>query len=134
MLVWFFHTDAGKTFRVGRTYFGQWLTEPGPVGESGFFWFIGLWVVLWFSEKFGGSALLGIEDKRFLYIDCGVIVFFIVGVMIFLAQCMYWYWSCATIMLFASYVAAVVLTESIRVGAVYVLLRRPEDAVTPDDD
>ena len=136
LLVWFFYTDAGKTFLVGRTFFGQELTEPGLFGDSLFCWFwvtalpcgVGVVVEVFPSKRKTPKA----NPRWFLYVDAGLGSFALIAMMILAAHILYWYWSRATILLFWSYFVAVVLTEGIRVTAVYILLRRAEDSVGPD--
>ena len=135
-LVWFFYTDAGKTFLVARTWFGQELTEPGLFGDSLFCWFlvtalpcgVAVVVTVFPSRQKTPKA----NPRWFLYVDAGLGSFAFIAMMILAAHLLYWYWSRATILLFWSYFVAVVLTEIIRVSAIYILLRRPEDSVRPD--
>ena len=134
VLVWFFHTNAGKTFLVGRTCFGQELTEPAR-GLGG------ISLVSWFCVVLLAWGVLDIAETVWeketpnptvtLYIGGAALLGFVSG-MILAAHVLYWYWSRATILLFWSYFVAVVLTEIIRIIAVYILLRRPENSVGPD--
>ena len=130
-LVWFFYTDAGKTFLVGRTFFGQELTEPGLFGVSLFCWFaviVLMGVVIGVREAAWDKAAPNVKARSWPYheaISGGICVsFLLLAMMILAAHLLYWYWSRATILLFWSFFVAVVLTETLRVTAIYILLGR----------
>ena len=131
LLVWFFYTDAGKTFLVGRTFFGQELTEPGLFGVSLFCWFaviVLMGVVIGVREAAWDKAAPNVKARSWPYheaISGGICVsFLLLAMMILAAHVLYWYWSRATILLFWSFFVAVVLTETLRVTAIYILLGR----------
>ena len=130
VLVWFFHTDAGRTFLVRRTCFGQELTAPALYGGLAFFWFCLILLSMFVLGVLSEMTCIT-SSKLILYADCGIIPFFFNALMILAAHLLR-YWSCATILLFWSYFVAVVLTEIIRITAVYILLRRQESSVRPD--
>ena len=134
VLVWFFGTDAGKTFLIGRTCFGQELTEAGPVGISFLCWFCVLvlsGVALWVNQNVGGISKPNAETRYYLYEEA-ISWFMLFTMMILAAHILYWYWSRATILLFWSYLVAVVLTVIIRIKGMEILLGRPENSVGPD--
>ena len=74
VLVWFFHTGAGKTFLVGRTCFGQELTEParGLFGVSLFSWLcVSLLLVgvgAGVANVLGGGVRDPMSSRCFLYV------------------------------------------------------------------
>jgi hypothetical protein len=127
ILVWLFHTDAGGTFLAGRTCFGDPLSDTNLHTISVFCWPVVTIlpvIVAGIAEHKWKNTTPNAQARRFLYVDGGAMSFFFVALIILAAQILYWYWSNATIILFWAYFFAVILTEAIRVTAIYILLRR----------
>ena len=152
LLVWFFHTPAGRTFLEGRA----WLSAAPPSEvDRGLVW-LSITAHAALTVSFGGigSAIEGkykslapgrsqpYPDRSLLSLFCGggAIVkrmqdgslpvsavfpptWFDV-LLIFLAHLCYWYWSIVSLCVMLSFTVAGLLTEAARMCFVYVLHKK----------
>ena len=152
LLVWFFHTPAGRTLLEGRA----WLGSGAPSETAGGFFWVSLIVHLVIFlplAAFGGfkpEKKVSQADRSGPFLDRGLESLYGGGgmivrqtekgtlerllapppvaveilVVLLPAHVLYWYWSIASLSIMLSFTIAGLLNEAVRMGFVYVLHKR----------
>ena len=152
LLIWFFHTQAGRTLLEGR----EWLGSRAPSDTAGGFFWVSLIVHLAICLPLGNLGGFIVEKKgsqadrsgpfldrglASLYGGGGIIVWqtkkgtldrfsaispvaIEILLVILPAHVLYWYWSIASLSIMLSFTIAGVLNEAVRMCFVYVLHKR----------
>ena len=149
MLVWFFHSEAGRTLLAGRS----WTSNRLPSETAGGLFWVSLALHFLLVLSLVGLVAAVEEKRKSCYMhgtgpfsDRGFLSLFAGGgvaiekgksevealgtplqvetSLIFLAHLFYWYWSIASLTIMLCFTLAAVLNEAVRMWFVYVLHKR----------